>query len=579
MAETGKIIALAKAMGITPSQVRQEIAQLLPDEVDDWLESHITNPDSPPLDRSLTSSVSATPADITGDLKSASDYAIDAIYGPMYRCTLSNGTLANSGNGNAVNINEYIPCQKGDSVRFLPIRAVTQGYYYQYAYRIYDGSENVLVDVTTAAATNETVNIETDDAAYIRFALVEYNGSAYNPLRANTYGHTPAVNVILSASLSERVEALEDTAPLDYYKKISFANGSYKNIGNYDSGINTGGTRIYGQYVLSSPAYNITINPTNASYNYEYALFDEENTVIIKSTSWVADKKEIFSKTKIKTVRIDIRKSNNANIAPNADTGIVISINGSVNLEQVNVALASTRNDISNIPVRIRAMSHNVGKYNYGTGSGYAGDDVDEKLLAWKNMIGSNVPDFVMIQENVLYFDAGQTYSASNSLWAPLFPYVASDSGSLGISIRSKYPLKNAQKIAAGSRWVVVAETSIGAVNVAVAVTHLTPGYATADEETRQTEATAVISALSAYDHVILGGDFNTSDADTMALFTAAGYTLGNNGYFGAIKTLPNESVDNIMIKGFAFYNVTSSADQAITSDHYPVVAEMLMLV
>lgn len=71
MAETGKIIALAKAMGITPSQVRQEIAQLLPDEVDDWLESHITNPDSPPLDRSLTSSVSATPADITGDLKSA----------------------------------------------------------------------------------------------------------------------------------------------------------------------------------------------------------------------------------------------------------------------------------------------------------------------------------------------------------------------------------------------------------------------------------------------------------------------------------------------------------------------------
>lgn len=38
-----------------------------------YLEQVITNPDSPPLDRSLTSSSSATPADITGNLKSAFD--------------------------------------------------------------------------------------------------------------------------------------------------------------------------------------------------------------------------------------------------------------------------------------------------------------------------------------------------------------------------------------------------------------------------------------------------------------------------------------------------------------------------
>ena len=37
--------------------------------VDDWLEQNISNPDSPPLDRSLTSAVSASPADMVGDLR------------------------------------------------------------------------------------------------------------------------------------------------------------------------------------------------------------------------------------------------------------------------------------------------------------------------------------------------------------------------------------------------------------------------------------------------------------------------------------------------------------------------------
>ena len=39
--------------------------------VDAWCNENITNPDSPPLDRSLTSSSAATPADIVGELKSA----------------------------------------------------------------------------------------------------------------------------------------------------------------------------------------------------------------------------------------------------------------------------------------------------------------------------------------------------------------------------------------------------------------------------------------------------------------------------------------------------------------------------
>lgn len=41
------------------------------DETDEWLEEHITNPDSPPLDRTLSMANAAAPADMVGDLKSA----------------------------------------------------------------------------------------------------------------------------------------------------------------------------------------------------------------------------------------------------------------------------------------------------------------------------------------------------------------------------------------------------------------------------------------------------------------------------------------------------------------------------
>ena len=62
---SGKIIAIAGSVlgKIAPSAIQNE--------VDEWLGEHITNPNSPPLDRSLSSSSSAAPADMVGDLNAA----------------------------------------------------------------------------------------------------------------------------------------------------------------------------------------------------------------------------------------------------------------------------------------------------------------------------------------------------------------------------------------------------------------------------------------------------------------------------------------------------------------------------
>ena len=61
MSGTGKMIAIAKSFGASESKIKQE--------VDSWLDENITNPDSPPLDRSLSSSSAAAPADKVGTLK------------------------------------------------------------------------------------------------------------------------------------------------------------------------------------------------------------------------------------------------------------------------------------------------------------------------------------------------------------------------------------------------------------------------------------------------------------------------------------------------------------------------------
>lgn len=61
----GTVVGLIKSLAPDIDQGQIETA------VDAWCDENITNPDSPPLDRSLTASSAAAPADLVGNLKSA----------------------------------------------------------------------------------------------------------------------------------------------------------------------------------------------------------------------------------------------------------------------------------------------------------------------------------------------------------------------------------------------------------------------------------------------------------------------------------------------------------------------------
>ena len=64
----GKVYGLNSSL--EPVWVDQQTTAEIETAVDNWLEENITNPDSPPLDRSLSSSAAAAPADLVGELTS-----------------------------------------------------------------------------------------------------------------------------------------------------------------------------------------------------------------------------------------------------------------------------------------------------------------------------------------------------------------------------------------------------------------------------------------------------------------------------------------------------------------------------
>lgn len=160
----------------------------------------------------------------------------------LIQCTLANGTIANSGNSNAVNTSNYIPCKYGDTVTMYPARRNTAGYYYQYAYTIYDSSYSRLAYDNGASEDYASITITNLTAAYIRFSIFEYNGSSYNPLRVATYGATPyavvattggGISGVLNSSLHDyNTEDMWEVGSLgsngaDYYRDYEIRTNIY----------------------------------------------------------------------------------------------------------------------------------------------------------------------------------------------------------------------------------------------------------------------------------------------------------------------------------------------------------------
>lgn len=231
---------------------------------------------------------------------------------------------------------------------------------------------------------------------------------------------------------------------------------------------------------------------------------------------------------------------------------------------------------------KLRIMTHNCGHFNYGSSSEYSGDDMQEKITEWKAMIARNKPDILLAQECSQYFDAGQTVNAYNTLYKPLLPYMFYQSYTRVISkcdFARTWQLDLTVTVdgQTESRSNGCAEISVCGKTIGICSAHLSPGYDSHANAVREAQRNIIINAFANYDYVIIGGDFNAQADSFYTAFTDAGYSLANHGYFGNINTYPSEPIDNIIVKGILLYDAVSKAEDKCTSDHQPLVSEILL--
>ena len=236
----------------------------------------------------------------------------------------------------------------------------------------------------------------------------------------------------------------------------------------------------------------------------------------------------------------------------------------------------------------IKVANYNVGLFHDGL-TKVSAADAPAQMAKFRRIIGKIDADIINAQEFSAYFDAGDTYVASEEVMDFKYPYntkTALSTGSVGFA---KYPISSptlVQFTSGSGRSFVWYDVIIGEKIVTVINAHL------AIEEDpsihRNAEIAQLITFMNTKDYVILTGDFNAASQSEYTPFETAGYTLCNGGKFGWFDTWPIRAnlppdwgttwpctnLDNIIVSA----NITPQYVEAIEceiSDHAPLYAEL----
>lgn len=93
-------------------------ADLVASAVDDWLDDNYSNPDSPPLDRTLLSGSSATPADISGKIKSDTEIGYYSLNANDFEAGNYDADGTKVVGTRVIRIKQGIPLRSGDKISF-----------------------------------------------------------------------------------------------------------------------------------------------------------------------------------------------------------------------------------------------------------------------------------------------------------------------------------------------------------------------------------------------------------------------------------------------------------------------------
>lgn len=293
-----------------------------------WVDGGTYNSVAVEVDKTLTFDGMPADAKVTGDeigqLKSGLDYIAPIVAPVKTNTKLENGTISNPNNANAVRTANFIECKKGDVVTFYPVRPNMNGYSYLYGYRVYDANGNTVVNVSDVIADGNVVTITNQNAASIKFFIVESDGTNMNPLRADTYGYVPYAIVVNGTSIQEHIDKIEDNLNYVISKNEILNNASWYQ-GGIDQGVDTNSSiRIKTGYFDVGYVCELDITITNG-YAYALNYYDINKNWISSDNSWqYSNAKYVKSDYPTGTgyIRVVLRKGTNTSIVPTACANI-----------------------------------------------------------------------------------------------------------------------------------------------------------------------------------------------------------------------------------------------------------------
>lgn len=319
------------------------------------------------------------------------------------------------------------------------------------------------------------------------------------------------------------------------------------------------------EYVLGVSVYNSDKEWIKTS-SYT-ALYDKDGYKIGANASYV---------------RFIIRKSN-------SDLSEFYSIYPS---ESINLAQYVTHFKESG--KKLKVLTYNVGRWDYGVGHGIPSAIYNEKLTNYRRFFGEHDPDIIGLQECDRLIDEAQSIDFRTVL-TDHWDYYSYVTGSWE-ALLSKYNISGGHtgQLTTG-RYYCDSYVDIEGTIMYLLAVHLTPGHNAEDIATRSTEMTEVLSLVAGKEHFIIFGDFNPEPTEYNSLFalaTDAGYNIANAGFFGDYWTVTSNSddfnhydnpsgtvyyVDNIITSSNINidYAVALNVYNKLSSDHIPVYAEV----
>ena len=359
----------------------------------------------------------------------------------------------------------------------------------------------------------------------------------------------------------------------------SWVQGGYATMSNYITpGEYVSATRIRNEITLTSPEL-ISIKLYNSGYKINGAAFNSNNELIWVSGDWKTKNIIIPS---VKTLRLIVAKTEDTTISPD---------------EYINTEIEIKIGDSPKLPIKLKVMTYNIGRFSYGASPYYLNANFNEKLANYKKFFAEQQADIIGLQEYNLYLDTATdtgSYDTGKYIFDYLYPYSHNTNG--GPTIKSKYPLNyfGSIRYQAGEQGCKYSVISIGNKSLFIGSTHLAANPGTEQDEIRASERAELISLMNKFDYVICCGDFNSFHTNDYNDFVNSGYKIANGGYLPyewtcstnpadfSEDTLPSDAryLDNIVVSSNIIidYSEKLNVYSDLSSDHIPFVAYLTLI-